>query len=48
MENDREWEAECVGRAWAGHIGDTRIGVAVRWEETLMGFQERIGKLCTG
>jgi hypothetical protein len=22
MGNDREWEAECAGGAWAGHSGD--------------------------
>ena len=27
MGNDREWEGVFAGRAWAGHIADTGVGV---------------------
>jgi len=42
MGNDRERETEFVGRAWAGHIGDTGVWAGRGVGLFQVGFQERV------
>ena len=41
MGNDRAWEAECVGRAWAGHTEDIGIWEGLVSGLSLAGFQQK-------
>ena len=42
MGNDSAWAAECVGRAWVGHIADTGIWEGLVPGLSLAGFQQKM------
>jgi hypothetical protein len=41
MENDRAWEAECAGGAWAGHSGGIGVYAEIALGSSLAGYPER-------